>query len=131
MKKQRVTHNIPFQFAAFAGFHSFYSLLQPNLNLFVKFSILQAKGQDIAYHYYYLVLWHSPVNTRLHYALNYTVNIIYFVPHIPLMVIQQPQRVDMMGKKLERQQDFVLTRNMRQWLQITHILQFSSNRYCL
>jgi len=28
MKKQRVKHNIRFQFEAFAGFHSFYSLLQ-------------------------------------------------------------------------------------------------------
>jgi len=124
MKKQRVMHNIPFQFVTFAGFHSFYSLLQPNSHLFVKFRVLQAKGHDIAYLYYYLLLWHSPVNTRLHYALNYTVNIIYFVPHIPLVVTQQQQRVHMMGekKKLERQKDFVLTRNTRQWLQITHIL---------
>ena len=96
-------HNICFQFVAFAGFHSFCSLLQPNSHLFVKFRVLHAKGQDTAYLYYYLLLWHSHVNTRLHYALNYTVNIIYFVPHMPLLVIQQPQKVDMMEKKLERQ----------------------------
>jgi hypothetical protein len=65
----------------------------------VKFRVLEAKGQDIAYLYYYLLLWHSAVNTRLHYALNYTVNVIYFVPHVPPMVTQQPQRVDMMEKK--------------------------------
>jgi hypothetical protein len=89
----------------------------------VKFRVLQAKGQDIAYLYYYLLLGHSPVNTRLHYALNYTMNVIYFVPCIPPTVTQQPQRIDMMEKKkLERQKDFVLTINMRQWLQITHRL---------
>jgi hypothetical protein len=94
-------HNIPFQFVAFVGFHSFYSLLQykqTQLILNCEIQVLQAKGQDSAYLFYYLLLWHSPVNTRLHYALNYTVNIIQLVPHIPPMVTQQPQRADMMEK---------------------------------
>jgi hypothetical protein len=38
-----------------------------------------------------------PQIEKEYYALNYTVNIIYFVPHIPPIVTQQPQRVDMMG----------------------------------
>lgn len=94
-------HIIHFQFVAFADFHSFHSLLQykqTQLILIHETEVLQAKGQDIAYLFYYLLLWHSPVNTRLHYALNYTVNIINFVPHIPPMVTQQPQWADMMEK---------------------------------
>jgi hypothetical protein len=102
----------------------------------VKFRVLQAKGQDIAYLYYYLLLGHSPVNTRLHYALNYTMNVIYCVPRIPPTVTQQPQRIDMMGKKtgetkrfcINNKHETMVTNNTQTVVQFKQVLLMNDSR---
>ena len=119
MKKQRVMHNIPFQFVAFAGFHSFYSLLQYQQTQLILICEIQGTASKMTRHCIPLILptavaqsckYQTALCIKLHSEHNVLCASYTSYGHTATTECRHDGK-----KKWREKKDFVVIMNMRKW----------------